>query len=96
MEINANAMNEHVGSLFSVLDDPSGSVFLTLTSVVEHAKTERMETFSLFFQGPANSYLPQRTYKLNHATLGELEIFLVPIAQNKDGFHYEAVFNLIF
>lgn len=89
-------MNEHIGSAFSVLDDPTGSVFLTLTSVVEHAKTERMETFSLFFLGPENSYLPQQTYKLNHATLGELEIFLVPVAQNKDGFQYEAVFNLIF
>jgi hypothetical protein len=52
-----------------------------------------MERFSLFFSGPSDLHLPQRTYALEHKQLGSLDIFLVTIAQNERGFVYEAVFN---
>ena len=52
-----------------------------------------MERFSLFFNGPADFYLPQRTYELQHEQMGSLEIFLVTIGQDESGFRYEAVFN---
>lgn len=84
---------EHVGSEFEVLDDPSRVFRLILTEVVEHAKTERNEAFSLMFQGPSDLSLGQGIHKLKHSALGELEIFLVPVGQDKDGFQYEAVFN---
>ena len=51
-----------------------------------------MERFSVFFDGP-NVYLPQRVYSFEHERMGKFEMFLVPIAQNRDGFRYEAVFN---
>ena len=38
---------------------------------------ERLQ-FSLVFRGPATPVLPQGTYRLSHADLGELELFLVP------------------
>lgn len=49
--------------------------------------------FSLVFLGPREPVLPQRTYPLAHDELGELEVFLVPIAQDDDGTRYEAVFT---
>ena len=87
---------EHIGTAFLVLDDPAQVFSLTLTGVVENSKTERSEAFSLFFHGPESPYMPQGTRKLKHEKLGEIEIFLVPVARDKDGFQYEAVFNLLF
>jgi hypothetical protein len=84
---------EHVGSAFDVVDDPARAFALTLTQVVEHSKTERAESFSLFFHGPPDRYLPQGMRRLEHGTLGVLEIFLVPVAREQNGFQYEAVFN---
>jgi hypothetical protein len=45
--------------------------------------------FSLVFKGGPNPPLPQRIYRLEHAELGALEIFLVPIAEDR----YEAIFT---
>ena|SRR5215217_1842961 len=84
---------EYVNTQFDMLDDPAQTLALTLTSIVEHTKTERQEVFSLFFHGPSAPFLPQGIHKLNHSHLGELELFLVPVGQDKEGFQYEAAFN---
>jgi hypothetical protein len=51
------------------------------------------EPFSLTFLGPANLRLPQGTYKMRNAALGEMEIFLVPIGADQTSSTFEAVFN---
>ncbi len=48
--------------------------------------------FSLLFHNGAAVVLPQQTYRMRHARLGELGIFLVPVAMNREGFVYQAVF----
>jgi hypothetical protein len=45
--------------------------------------------FSLVFRGGPNPPLPQRIYRVEHEKLGELDIFLVPIAVDQ----YQAVFT---
>jgi hypothetical protein len=45
--------------------------------------------FSLVFQGGPGAPLPQRIHRVEHAELGAMEIFLVPIAADR----YEAVFT---
>jgi hypothetical protein len=50
------------------------------------------DPFRLAFLGPADPVLPQRTYRLEHGTLGALDIFLVPIASDASGTTYEAIF----
>jgi hypothetical protein len=45
--------------------------------------------FSLVFQGGPDPPLPQRIYRVEHADLGALEIFLVPIATDR----YQAIFT---
>jgi hypothetical protein len=45
--------------------------------------------FSLVFKGGPNPPVEQRIYRVEHDELGELDIFLVPIAVDR----YEAVFT---
>jgi hypothetical protein len=49
--------------------------------------------FNLIFRGPLSSGLVQQIYRLEHADLGVLDIFLVPIQPNGDGARYEAIFS---
>jgi hypothetical protein len=45
--------------------------------------------FSLVFRGGPTPPLPQRIHRVEHAELGALEIFLVPVGPDR----YEAVFT---
>lgn len=49
--------------------------------------------FSLLFVCPDARILDQGTYAIEHERLGMLEMFLVPVAADADGVHYESVFN---
>ena len=50
------------------------------------------EPFSLVFRGPMDPLLAQRIYPLDHAEMGQRDIFLVPIGPDQEGMRYEAVF----
>lgn len=49
--------------------------------------------FSLIFRSGSAIVLPQQIYRLKNASLGALDIFLVPVARDKQGIVYQAVFN---
>jgi hypothetical protein len=49
--------------------------------------------FSLLFRHEAAIVFPQKIYQMKHAAIGEFGIFLVPIARDRTGFIYQAVFN---
>lgn len=83
----------YLNTPFAVLDDDPAPCDLELIEVSEETRAWRQETFSVLFRGPAEHFLPQRIYRLRHATLGEAEIFLAPVGQDDRGFHYQAVFN---
>jgi hypothetical protein len=51
------------------------------------------QPFSLVFRGPSEPQLPQAIYRLEHAGLGVLEIFIVPIGRDDGGTRYEAIFT---
>jgi hypothetical protein len=84
---------KQVNTEFQVHDSAAKSFKLKLAQVVKISKTAQQEAFSLLFQGPATHYIAQGIHKLNHAQLGEIDIFLVPVGKNQDGFEYEAIFN---
>ena len=90
-----SSFTEQVGSTFEILDGSSSPLALKLVRVVEHAKTESNEAFSVFVLGPLDPFMPQGTRKLRHAQLGEMDIFFVPVAKTNNGFEYEAAFNYI-
>lgn len=68
---------------------------LELVEITEPTVSASQTFFSLFFLGKEDFPLPQGTYRLRHADLGEMMIFLVPTSRETDGFRYEAVFNLL-
>jgi len=52
------------------------------------------ESFTLLFRSMSETLLPQNTRKLEHDTLGQIELFLVPVGRPDGPWHfYEAVFN---
>jgi hypothetical protein len=50
-------------------------------------------SFSLIFEARGDAPLPQRTYQVEHAAMGRLDLFLVPIGCEGGCVLYEAVFN---
>lgn len=51
------------------------------------------QPFTLTFRVDRNLRLPQGIYKIRHANLGEMEIFLVQVAADANSSTLEAVFN---
>lgn len=49
--------------------------------------------FSLLFRNAAAIVFPQQIFSMHHPRVGQVGIFLVPIAQERAGFLYQAVFN---
>lgn len=49
--------------------------------------------FSLLFRNAAPIVFPQQIFSMHHQRVGQVGIFLVPIAQERAGFLYQAVFN---
>lgn len=85
-----------VGEGFAI-DMSGGSIVFTLTEARPLPETGfpgvRRVPFSLLFRSGSQVVLPQKIYRLNNAALGALDIFLVPVARDKDGIVYQAVFN---
>lgn len=92
-QIRPNTLTEYVGSEFQVLVNTPKPLFVTLTKIVELAKIGRQEIFSLYFHGPSDMFMQQATYRLKHEKYGEVDLFLVPVGRDKDGFEYECAFN---
>lgn len=88
---------QNLNTQFRLLVDAPKPIDLTLVGVEprpsEAHEEAGMERFSVFFKGSLEFLLPQATYRLDHPQIGEFELFLVPIAQETDGFRYEAVYN---
>lgn len=49
--------------------------------------------FSLMFRSQSAVVLPQNIYGLRNTVMGALQVFLVPVARDRDGIVYQAVFN---
>ena len=53
------------------------------------------EMFSLIFQGPSRTFLPQGLYPVEHDRIGVFDLFIVPIGRDEDQYRYEAIFNRV-
>ncbi|WP_439893440.1 DUF6916 family protein (plasmid) [Ralstonia sp. 25C] len=98
MTVSAELFLPHVGTAFFVHNaegDASDPPFTLSLDEVASATTASAggQAFSLFFQG-RGVLLLQGTYFLRHAVLPEQLMFLVPIAGSRDGYRYQACFNL--
>jgi hypothetical protein len=84
-----------VNSIFEIHADDGNFLPLTLIDVngTVTPASLRGESFWLTFTGTPGQVLPQSIYRLSHATMGTLEIFLVPIGATPEATKYEAVFG---
>ena len=49
--------------------------------------------FAVILRHAGDRYLPQRIYTVEHAQMGRLDLFLVPIGPDSNGMRYEVIFN---
>lgn len=87
----------HLGDGFAVQFGPDQTLLLTLTTATElqppTPQSPQGERFSLIFNGPRSTFLPQGTYAFSHPVLGSFPLFIVPIGTDADHLQYQAVFN---
>jgi hypothetical protein len=93
-ELALETFRPAVGETFTVGGEGGGTVELLLVEAAHkdagpHAPRP---PFSLLFHGPADPFLPQATYRFEHASLGVMEIFIVPLGRDEHGSVYEAFF----
>jgi hypothetical protein len=85
---------EHLDTIFMV-DDSAGSVPLRLVEVSDEPFLRGIRQFSLFFHGPADRVLSQRSHAFRHPALGTLEVFVVPVVgSNSERIVYQACFSV--
>ena len=93
--LTKEAFAENLNTKFRIPFDSSRAAELELIEVVEARSTSRQQQFSVFFRGPLEYRLPQATYRMEHEKMGEIDLFIVPVAREPEGFRYEAVFNYV-
>jgi len=82
--------------ILHVQDDIRVSVRLAAVEPrpIQEYRGRLRDPFSLMFDGEPGHRLPQRIYRLEHASGESYDIFIVPIQRNEDdGLRYQAVFN---
>ena len=83
---------------FELRLDDDGRLPLRLIEVdgppeAAEGEAPRTRPFSLLFKGPPETFLKQRIYRLEHTRFGRVDLFLVPVGQQTDGYLYESIFN---
>lgn len=90
---DAFAENLNTRFRFRAADEKVVELELTDVSSKEYLRAEGVDHFSLLFRGPAELFLQQGTYRVEHERMGEFDLFIVPVRQTAEGFTYQAVFN---
>jgi hypothetical protein len=99
-KLSADDFTKYLNGTFYLSSDSGERVEAELIEVTEIGTSEasvgsnkRRNPFSIVFSGPPQPVLPQGIHALQHAELGPLSLFIVPIGSDKKGMRYEAVFN---
>jgi hypothetical protein len=93
--VTHESLAENLHTKFRVPVESGEPVELELIEISEKRRVRDSENFSAVFRGGLGFLLPQCIHHLEHERLGELDLFLVPIARESDGFRYEAIFNRV-
>jgi len=89
--LNSKTFSEHLHTKFRVPMAGADATLLELVEVVEANASPALEQFSVFFLGPPT--LGQGMRKLEHDQMGSFDLFLVPVAAERNQVRYEAAFN---
>jgi hypothetical protein len=91
--LTAEDFRPHLGAGFRLADESAEFELLEVTERAGAARPGSRASFSVVFRGPAQPVLEQRIRRLEHDSMGALELFLVPIGRDAGGVLYEAVFT---
>lgn len=91
LEHFAGCINETFSASLDGMDVPF--VLVEARPVQAQARAAMRAPFSLLFRNASAFLFPQRIYAMRHPRIGDIGIFLVPIARDRDGFIYQALFN---
>jgi hypothetical protein len=92
-ELSRDNFSAQLQSAFRVWVAQDVSCEIVLIALRDGRSSARQEQFALTFRGPRDPYVGQGTFPLTHPVMGSFDLFLVPVAQDAEGFLYEAVFN---
>jgi hypothetical protein len=96
-QLTVESFAPHVGTSFGAETSEGQKVELRLTSARKVMESQaahlQRHPFSLYFTGPPSPLLEQRIYHLTHDSIGAMDLFLVPIGKDAEGYRYEAVFT---
>lgn len=93
-ELTAADFEGVAGSIFEMMDPGREPLAIRLADVILLPERPRhRQPFSLRFEGPRAPVLPQAIHRIRHRDMGDLEIFIGPIASGSTGITYEAVFT---
>ncbi|WP_371346636.1 hypothetical protein [Ancylobacter sp. IITR112] len=86
------------GTPFTLELDAGRSLPLVLARVERHQQRDTArpgESFSLILKGTPGTLCPQGTYALTNIALGTMNVFIVPIGDDRDSgeFIYQAIFS---
>jgi hypothetical protein len=90
---------DKLGDRFVIAAGDDGATAVTATLAEAQALPARglatmtRPPFSLVFVSDHPVMLRQQIYRMEHAMLGAMAIFLVPIGRDSRGFSYQATFN---
>ena len=88
-----------VGQAFVIDAGVAGIIELELTEASTYSQAPPVDDsgsrspFHLLFRGPPDPVLAQQICRLENATVGTLEIFIVPVGRTDAGTDYEAIFT---
>jgi hypothetical protein len=96
-DLTPASFEAHLGSILQIHYGAESPLEVVIQEVKRHEPHPgpRAEPFSIYFLGPLRPVLPQSIYRTEHAALGTMEIFLVPVGPDpkQQRMAYEAVFN---
>jgi len=84
-----------IGSTFTVKDASNGTAELVLTRVSELHESSGCRGFSVEFLAPENCNVDQGLYDIEHTTLGNMQLFLVPVGMKNGQLELQSIFNLL-
>lgn len=96
MQYHFDDFNCCLNQLFTLELNAASTCQLELISIDKHPGSTTVgdhEAFSVVFRGDSNAVLDQQIYRISNDTLGDMELFIVPIGPDDKGMCYEAVFS---
>jgi len=95
--LNRTTFEPYLNTTFRIRLTDADAIEVTLIEAKALSAEDREHSqrvpFAILFQGPVDPVLAQGIYRIEHAELGFMDIFLVPVGPRSDGMTYEAVFN---